>query len=176
MNEIFLHNKWEENELITKKDIINPKFECEIFINENKLIDSMIVPKINNICINFNKNYTDLSYMFFYCSSLTSINLSNFNTNNVTDMGSMFAECSSLTNINLSNFNTNNVTDMDAMFQGCSSLKNINLLNFNTNNTTNTNGFFGGCKSLNKKNIIINDKKIFNNNNLFKEYNIINKK
>ena len=41
-----------------------------------------------------------------YCSSLTNIDLSNFNTQNATDMSHMFGDCSSLTNINLSNFNT----------------------------------------------------------------------
>ena len=44
----------------------------------------------------------------------------------------MFRECSSLTNIDLTNFNTNNVTDMNDMFYGCSSLKELNLNNFNT--------------------------------------------
>ena len=51
--------------------------------------------------------------MFNKCSSLTSLNLSNFNTNNVTNMDSMFNKCSSLTSLNLSNFNTNNVTNME---------------------------------------------------------------
>ena len=49
-----------------------------------------------------------MSSMFCNCSSLTSLNLSNFNTKNVTNMSSMFSECSSLTSLNLSNFNTNN--------------------------------------------------------------------
>ena len=48
----------------------------------------------------------------FLCSSLTSLNLSNFNTNNVTNMSYMFNKCSSLTSLNLSNFNTNNVYDI----------------------------------------------------------------
>ena len=39
---------------------------------------------------------------------------------------------SSLTNINLSNFNTQNVIYMDCMFSGCNSLKYIDLSNFNT--------------------------------------------
>ena len=56
--------------------------------------------------------------MFNKCSSLTSLNLSNFNTNNVIDMRYMFYECSSLTSLNLSNFNTNNVIDMREMFSG----------------------------------------------------------
>ena len=42
--------------------------------------------------------------MFSWCSSLTNINLSNFNTQNVKDMSEMFRECKSLTNIDLSNF------------------------------------------------------------------------
>ena len=31
--------------------------------------------------------------MFYNCSSLTSLNLSNFNTNNVKDMSCMFSRC-----------------------------------------------------------------------------------
>ena len=56
--------------------------------------------------------------VFYGCSSLININLSNFNTNNVTDMSDMFRNCSSLTSLNLSNFNTNNVTNMRGMFIG----------------------------------------------------------
>ena len=48
--------------------------------------------------------------MFINCSSLTSLNVSNFNTNNVKDMHYMFYNCSTLTSLNLSNFNIYNVT------------------------------------------------------------------
>ena len=58
--------------------------------------------------------------MFSYCSSLSNLNLSNFNTQNVTDMSRMFSYCKSLTNIDLSNFNTQNVTNMSFMFSWCS--------------------------------------------------------
>ena len=40
----------------------------------------------------------------------------------------MFYKCSSLTNIDLSNFNTQNVTNMEDMFYGCSSLKRKNVV------------------------------------------------
>ena len=56
--------------------------------------------------------------MFYGCSSLTSLNLSNFNTNNVNDMSEMFSSCSSMNFLNLSNFNTSNVTNMRRMFFG----------------------------------------------------------
>ena len=65
--------------------------------------------------------------MFCECSSLTKLDLSNFNTNNVTDMSWMFYKCSSLTNIDLSNFNTNNVTTMSFMFLNCKNLKKENI-------------------------------------------------
>ena len=103
---------------------------------------------------NFNaKNVTNMSCMFSGCISLTSINLTNFNTQNVTDMSSMFCECSSLTSINLSNFNTQNVTNMSCMFFGCHSLTSINLSNFNTQNVTNMSGMFLECRSLTNINL-----------------------
>ena len=42
--------------------------------------------------------------MFEDCSSLTSLDLSNFKTENVQSMNSMFEDCSSLTSLDLSNF------------------------------------------------------------------------
>ena len=35
-----------------------------------------------------------MEYMFYGCSSLKELNLSNFNTNNVTNIYGMFYECS----------------------------------------------------------------------------------
>ena len=61
-----------------------------------------------------------MSYMFYKCSSLIKLNLSNFNTNNLTNMNCMFDSCASLKELNISNFNTNNVTNMRRMFIGCS--------------------------------------------------------
>ena len=72
-----------------------------------------------------------MSYMFYGCSSLKEINLTNFNTNDVTNMNHMFYGCSSLKELNLTNFDTNNVNDMKDMFSECSDeLKNkINFQN-----------------------------------------------
>jgi len=54
--------------------------------------------------------------MFYAFSSLTNVDLSNFNTENLIDMSFMFFKCSSFSNINLSNFKTNNVNNMSCMF------------------------------------------------------------
>ena len=68
------------------------------------------------IKINCKRKLIHTKNIFSYCSSLTSLNLSNFNTNNVNNMSYMFYDCSSLTSLNLSNFNTNNVKDMSEIF------------------------------------------------------------
>ena len=98
-------------------------------------------------------NVTSLNQMFFNCSSLTSLDLSNFNTSKVTDMRMIFESCSSLTSLDLSNFNTSNVTRLNQMFFECSSLTSLDLSNFNTSKVTNMIGMFYGCSSLTSLNI-----------------------
>lgn len=93
-------------------------------------------------------NVTEMNSMFYFCRSLTSLDLSSFNTANVTDMNSMFATCSSLTSLNLSNFNTEKVTYMLCMFEGCGSLPTLDVSSFNTANVTDMGGMFSGCNSL----------------------------
>ena len=72
--------------------------------------------------------------MFAGCSSLTSLDLSSFNTSKVTDMRGLFEGCKNLTSLNVSGFNTSNVQYMDAMFMDCSGLTSLDLSNFNTSN------------------------------------------
>ena len=87
--------------------------------------------------------------------------LNQFYRNNVTDMSCMFYGCSLLKELNLSNFNTNNVITMDGIFNGCSSLKELDLSNFNTNNVIDMSYMFNGCldelkEKIKKQNININ--------------------
>ncbi len=98
-------------------------------------------------------NVTDMSSMFYKCSNLSSLNLGNFNTSNVTDMSSMFSKCSSLTSLNLGNFNTSNVTDMSSMFSECSSLTNLDLNSFNTSKVTDMSFMFNKCSNLSSLNL-----------------------
>ncbi|MBO5805124.1 MAG: BspA family leucine-rich repeat surface protein [Bacteroidales bacterium] len=98
---------------------------------------------------NFNtQNVTNMGGMFYYCTGLTSLDLSNFDTQNVTDMLSMFRDCSSLTSLDLSNFNTQNVTDMHSMFRGCTSLTSLDVSNFETQNVTDMTAMFSNCSNL----------------------------
>jgi surface protein len=88
--------------------------------------------------------------LFYYCKCIEYIYFKKFYRNNIDNMNSMFYGCSSLKELNLSNFNTNtnNVTNMKGMLYGCSSLEELNLSNFNTNNVTNMVCMFYGCYSL----------------------------
>ena len=91
---------------------------------------------------------TNMSYMFNNCSSLTSVDLSAFDTSGVTAMHNMFYNCSSLASINLGSFNTASVTRMEYMFYNCSSLTDIDLDSFNTTSVTNMSHIFDGCSGL----------------------------
>ena len=92
----------------------------------------------------FNTNkVTEMIAMFYKCTELESLDLSNFNTSNVNDMSLMFSECSKLKEIKgINQFNTIKVTNMKAMFQDCSELENLDLSNFNTSKVTNISFIF----------------------------------
>ena len=92
-------------------------------------------------------NITDMHYMF-YMSSLTSINLSNFDTSNVTLFDSMFASCSNLTSVNLSNFDISNAIDISSMFSSTKKLTQLDLSHFIAPNVTNTRYMFNSCSEL----------------------------
>ena len=93
-------------------------------------------------------NVTDMSYMFYVCSALTSLNLSGWNTGNVTDMSYMFNKCSSLSSLDLSGWNTGEVTNMNSMLYNCSSLTSLDLSSWNTGKVTRMYSMFYGCSAL----------------------------
>ena len=93
-------------------------------------------------------NVTDMSWMFFDCSSLTELDVSGFDTSNVTDMSYMFCFCESLMELDLSDFDTSIVTDMSEMFSGCKSLMKLDVSGFDTGNVTDMSEMFYDCENL----------------------------
>jgi len=95
----------------------------------------------------------NMNGMFFQCQSLSSIDLSHFNTFNVTTMNQMFNNCKSLTNLDLSTFNTKNVKDTSWMFANCPKLKKIIVgSKWNTIDKTTTDMFTNcGVSNVTKK-------------------------
>ena len=90
----------------------------------------------------------DMSFMFFNCSGLTSLDVSSFNTSNILSMAGTFCGCSGLEALNVSNFDTRNVIMTASMFGFCSSLTSLDVSNFNTSNVTEMSGTFYGCNGL----------------------------
>ncbi len=91
------------SEIIIKKDYLNVKIInyyhnvrrenieeiCEIFINDKKIDFTNYILKSQGkyiIKYKFKKLLNSTEGMFYDCGSITSIDLSNFNTQNVTDM------------------------------------------------------------------------------------------
>ena len=145
----------------------------EVYINGNKQ---------NDVTHSYNLNQTDnfielvwynlissCYRMFYECSNITEIDLSNFNTSKVNEMRSMFYGCSSLTSLNLSNFDTSKVKRMNDMFGGCISLISLNLSNFDTSEVTWMNDMFYGCSSLTSLNL-----SNFDTSKVEKIYNLLN--
>ena len=89
-----------------------------------------------------------MSSMFSSCSSLTSLDVTKFNTVNVTNMSKMFYDCVALLSLDVTNFNTANVTNMSYMFFCCSELTSLYLTNFNTEKVTDMENMFFDCSSL----------------------------
>ena len=89
-----------------------------------------------------------MSGMFCDCCGLSTLDVSNFNTENVTKLGSMFHNCSGLTSIDLSNFKTEDVSDMGYMFSDCYELKTIDIFNFNTAKVHSMSDMFWNCTNL----------------------------
>lgn len=98
-------------------------------------------------------NVTDMNSMFYECTSLTSIDASNWDTSNVTNMELMFYNCCNLTSLDLSNWQVGNVTDMCDMFWECRSLESLDLSNWDTSSATNIRGMFDSCESLRSINV-----------------------
>ena len=92
---------------------------------------------------------TNMAYMFMWCTSLTSLDVSRFNTSKVTSMRSMFKYCTRLTSLDLGSFNTSKVNSMYNMFYDCDYLQTIYVGNdWSTAAVTESSDMFTNCFNL----------------------------
>lgn len=105
---------------------------------------------INNFNLFITNNVTNMGEMFYNCTSLLTLNLSNFNTTNVTNMYRMFRGCNDLVDIDFgnSNFSTAKVTSMTQMFYQCYDLITLNLSIFNSTDLLTLDYMFAYCSNL----------------------------
>jgi surface protein len=88
-----------------KKEITE---SCEIYINNKKITfkTKYIFEQEGeyNIKFQFSKLLTNISCLFSACSSLSSCDLSNFNSSKITNISSIFSGCSRLNHIDFTNW------------------------------------------------------------------------
>ena len=91
---------------------------------------------------------TNLESTFWYCKSLTELDVSGWNTEKVTNLQSTFSNCSSLTELDVSGWNTEKVTSLQSTFSSCSSLAELDVSGWNTEKVTSLQSTFSGCSGL----------------------------
>ena len=136
---------FEDREKVTRVVFVNeivPKSITALFMGCTNLTEIEGIENLNT------SNVSNMACMFWYCSKLTSLDVSNFDTSNVTNMFTMFGLCNSLTSLNVSDFDTSNVTNMANMFYECNNLESLDVSNFDTSNVTTMQSMFYDCNSL----------------------------
>lgn len=112
---------------MTKEQVFVDKGSAPWYNNDWTGIDKVIsmIRSDSETTVTCNDIITNMGKMFSSCYSITSIDLSSFDTSNVCNMDWMFYGCENLTFIDLSSFNTSNVENMRYMFNHCSNLTTI---------------------------------------------------
>lgn len=90
----------------------------------------------------------DSANLFASCSSLTTLDVSGWDTSKVTDMSEMFYCCFALTSLDVSGWDTSNVTNMYCMFGGCNKPTSLDVSKWDTKKVTNMSDMFRSCKAL----------------------------
>ncbi|MCX0279640.1 BspA family leucine-rich repeat surface protein [Bombilactobacillus mellis] len=90
-----------------------------------------------------------MSAMFYHCTSLKSVDVSDWDVGNVTNFFAMFKECFVLQSIKgLDNWNTTNAIDMSSMFYNCNALTNVDVSKWDVKNVKNFSSMFRECSAL----------------------------
>jgi len=126
--------------LETIKEIV---FEGNVIagLSLRSFFDGMInLTAIQNLDRLDTSNVRDMYRMFINTHSLSSVDVSNFNTRQVKDMSEMFYG-TGIEALDLSSFDTSQVTNMNGMFF-LSNLKQVNLTNFDTSQVADMGSMF----------------------------------
>jgi surface protein len=89
-----------------------------------------------------------LDNVFYGCSNLTELNVSNWDTSNVTNFNLFANGCTNLQSLDVSNWDTSNVTNFPGFALGCTNLQSLDVSNWDTSNVTNFTGFANNCTNL----------------------------
>ena len=89
-----------------------------------------------------------MGYIFNNCTSLSYINFSNLNVSFIRNIYYIFNNCLSLISADFSNWNASYIYQLDHIFNNCTSLLSVNLSNWNVQNVSKMDYIFNNCTSL----------------------------
>lgn len=92
---------------------------------------------------------TNMNMMFYGCSSLTSLDVSDLDVSSVTSIASMFYGCSSLATLTgIGTWDTSSIDSFQSVFRGCSSLASLDLSGWDTTGASHMSWMFWECDIL----------------------------
>lgn len=124
------------------QEIINQSKSCASLLSGKAIVDGRFLANLDT------SEVTTMTRMFYNCSSMQLVDVSNFKTDKVQSADYMFDGCSLLESLDVSNFKTGNMTTLRNMFNGCSALESLDVSNFEIIPNANTSSMFSGCKKL----------------------------
>ena len=145
-----LWSKWSSNNQTVTKVVFEESFQyarptncIQWFQGFNKLETITGLQYLNT------EEVTNMQMMFYGCTNLKTLDLSNFNTEKVKDMQFMFYGCENLNVLDIRNFDTKIVEKMTDMFTSCSNLKTILVSDkWSVESVTASDGMFRYCSDL----------------------------
>lgn len=117
---------------------------CRGFVDVDNLIDNLRYIQTFDARDSYLCN-DSLENLFLRCTTLTNVDIADWNTDKVTSCSGMFQGCISIPHIDLSHWDTRNITDTSNMFSGCTNLQVLNLEGWNTQSVTTMTNMFETC-------------------------------
>ena len=127
------------------------------FFNESNITYIETNENYTNIILKWNDNINSFKNLFYNCTNITEVDISNFYSSKIITVEKMFYNCISLLSLNLNNFSLPNLNNTSHMFYSCSALISLDLSAFKNSQIVRMDYMFGGCssiKSLDLSNII----------------------
>ena len=144
------YNVIEQEEKIIIEIIGNPKKLKQLFADSE-------ISRLERFDYPFPEREDDFNGMFYHCTSLTYVNLSNFNFSKVKDISKMFYSCSNLEEIIFPEGDTDNIEDISDFISFCTKIEKVDLSRFTFTNAKDFGYMFNGCSNL--KEVIFPKKK-----------------
>ena len=104
--------------------------------------------ELKKLTTRYGLEITNAAYLFYNCTSLTTLDTSKWDLSNLVDGRDMFYNCTSLTTLDTSKWNLSNLVDGRDMFKFCGYLQSLDTSKWNLSNLSNGGSMFNGCTSL----------------------------